>query len=112
MYCKKCGKEIDDEAVVCPNCGCATENYKQEKSDLQAVEEKDSFSVAITMVGFFFMVVGLILFLIWKNKMPLRAKSAGTGALIRVIADILLTIILVVVMLELSASSRFVGNLY
>lgn len=23
-YCEKCGKEIMDEAVVCPNCGCAT----------------------------------------------------------------------------------------
>lgn len=25
-YCEKCGKEILDEAVVCPNCGCATAN--------------------------------------------------------------------------------------
>ena len=23
-YCSKCGKEIMDEAVVCPGCGCAT----------------------------------------------------------------------------------------
>lgn len=23
-YCSKCGKEIMDEAVICPNCGCAT----------------------------------------------------------------------------------------
>lgn len=22
MYCKKCGKEIDDEAVICVHCGC------------------------------------------------------------------------------------------
>lgn len=22
-YCQKCGKEILEEAVVCPNCGCA-----------------------------------------------------------------------------------------
>ena len=21
MFCKNCGKEIDDRAVVCPNCG-------------------------------------------------------------------------------------------
>lgn len=27
MFCSKCGKEIMDEAVVCPNCGCATNNY-------------------------------------------------------------------------------------
>lgn len=24
MFCKRCGKEIYDEAVICPNCGCDT----------------------------------------------------------------------------------------
>ena len=24
MYCKNCGKEIDDKAVVCPGCGVPT----------------------------------------------------------------------------------------
>ena len=28
MYCYKCGAEIDDEAVICLKCGCATKNYK------------------------------------------------------------------------------------
>ena len=27
MYCNKCGKEIDDEALICPHCGCGTVNY-------------------------------------------------------------------------------------
>ena len=27
MFCSKCGKEIFNEAVVCPSCGCATGNY-------------------------------------------------------------------------------------
>lgn len=27
-FCEKCGKEIMDEAVVCPNCGCATSKAK------------------------------------------------------------------------------------
>ena len=27
MFCSKCGKEILNEAVICPNCGCATNNY-------------------------------------------------------------------------------------
>lgn len=24
-FCEKCGKELNDQAVVCPNCGCAVE---------------------------------------------------------------------------------------
>lgn len=27
MFCYKCGAQIDDEAIVCPKCGCATKNY-------------------------------------------------------------------------------------
>ncbi|MBO4895013.1 MAG: zinc ribbon domain-containing protein [Clostridia bacterium] len=27
MFCQKCGKEIDDSALICPGCGCATPNY-------------------------------------------------------------------------------------
>ena len=29
MFCSKCGKEIADEAIICPMCGCATANYHQ-----------------------------------------------------------------------------------
>lgn len=31
MFCYKCGQQIDDEAVVCPHCGCATKNYTPQK---------------------------------------------------------------------------------
>ena len=24
-YCSKCGKEVHQEAVICPNCGCSVE---------------------------------------------------------------------------------------
>lgn len=33
MFCSKCGKEIHDEAVVCPFCGCATQNFNAKKSE-------------------------------------------------------------------------------
>lgn len=33
MFCSKCGKEIMDEAVVCPNCGCVTNNYAPKAND-------------------------------------------------------------------------------
>ena len=38
MFCSKCGKEINDEAVVCIHCGCATANMqKQEKTREQPI---------------------------------------------------------------------------
>ncbi len=29
MFCSKCGKEIDNEAVVCVHCGCPTSNFEK-----------------------------------------------------------------------------------
>lgn len=26
MYCKECGKKINDKAVICPECGCKVKN--------------------------------------------------------------------------------------
>ncbi len=29
MFCSKCGKEISENAVVCPGCGCPTDNFQK-----------------------------------------------------------------------------------
>ncbi|MGN1383252.1 MAG: DUF5067 domain-containing protein [Eubacterium sp.] len=31
MYCKHCGKELDDRAIVCPGCGIPTTEKKEKK---------------------------------------------------------------------------------
>lgn len=31
-YCSKCGKELHDEAIVCPHCGCGAENVNKKES--------------------------------------------------------------------------------
>tara|TARA_B110000879_G_C11116269_1_gene489684 strand:- start:491 stop:790 length:300 start_codon:yes stop_codon:yes gene_type:complete len=33
MFCNKCGKEINDEAVVCVGCGCSVNNFSVEKDN-------------------------------------------------------------------------------
>lgn len=48
MYCRNCGKEIDDKAVICPNCGVA-------QIELNLVEVKPVNGMGIT--GF---VIGLL----------------------------------------------------
>jgi len=77
MFCKKCGKEILDEAVICPNCGCATGNTVQNN----IVTEPDAWDKGMEWLGFFIPIVGVILYFVWKDKTPLKAKSAGRGAL-------------------------------
>lgn len=74
-FCSKCGKEILDEAVVCPNCGCAVA-----PNTMTSINDAPSTGYAV--LGFFIPLVGLILYLVNKDKTPLKAKSAGKGALI------------------------------
>ena len=73
-FCSKCGKEINDEAVVCIHCGCSTTTNK--------MMEKDAPDMGFAILGFLIPLVGLILYLIYKDQAPLKAKSAGKGALI------------------------------
>ena len=35
MFCKKCGKEIDDAAVICPACGVQTDNFIKQQTQSQ-----------------------------------------------------------------------------
>ena len=37
MFCKKCGEEINDEAVICPKCGCET-GIKTEKTPAEIAD--------------------------------------------------------------------------
>ncbi|WP_073045766.1 hypothetical protein [Dethiosulfatibacter aminovorans] len=40
----------------------------------------DGKSCGIMVLGFLFPLVGLILYFAWKNSYPLKARSAGIGA--------------------------------
>lgn len=90
MYCKNCGRTVDDTSSYCNNCGARIDN----KPNADASE--DSLSLGFAIFGFFIPIVGLILFLIYEEKKPKRAKSAIKGALIGFITEIVLAIILVI----------------
>ena len=49
--------------------------------------------MGFAVLGFFFPLVGLILWLVWMNSSPLKAKSCGKGALIGVIVSVVIGII-------------------
>jgi len=57
-------------------------------------------------LGFFFPLVGLILFLVWKDQTPLKARSAGKGALIGVITYFVLVLVYVILLVALLNAFR------
>jgi len=88
-YCPHCGQPVDDNAVVCVKCGCATNG---------SVAYDDAPSTGFAILGFFFPLIGLILYLVNKDNRPQKAKSAGKGALIGFIVSVVLGIVYGIVM--------------
>lgn len=86
MYCTKCGKECDENAVICVGCGCSLVNNNK-------VEKSDTSAFGFGVLGFFIPVAGLILWLLWKEERPRRAKAAGIGALVSVIVNVVFGIV-------------------
>lgn len=78
MYCKNCGAEIDDKAVICPKCGVPVVDMPT----TPAVIDNGGFGWGL--LGCCIPVVGLILFLVWKDTKPKTAKATGIGALVSV----------------------------
>lgn len=98
MYCKNCGRTVDDTSSYCNNCGARIDNKPN------ADVSEDSSSMGFAILGFFIPIIGLILFLIYEGKKPKRAKSVGKGALIGFITKIVLTIILVILYVVFATS--------
>ena len=89
MYCNKCGAEINDEAVICPKCGCETRAKNEQQKDSNV--EKTGLGA---LMGVFLGIIGLIVGLCMFPADTVSRKSfikgwgiafgitAGVGALI------------------------------
>ena len=104
MYCKYCGRIIDDDSKYCVNCG------NNMKNDNSGTVSDDAASKGFAILGFFVPIIGLILYLIYERKQPKRAKSAGKGALIGFITKIVVYIVIVILYI-IFASSMIKGTM-
>ena len=129
-FCAYCGRKHSEGARFCPGCGKpvvkAAQAGVREDAGWQAppdtgaaaaataadtaaangTENKnDAPSFGFALLGFIIPVVGLVLYLVWREETPLRAGSAGKGALFGVIAGIALSILLPVL------SAMIFGNI-
>ena len=114
MLCKNCGKEIDDKAVICINCGCAVDQ-QFEKIQKRVPNEADKVSVlsilgfclalvgwAVYGVGIFLEIAALVMSIIGvvnANKTGKKLKGLGVAGII--ISSILIGLILILWMVGL-----------
>ena len=106
-YCENCGAQVEDGARYCIRCGTPVKEktaqeaasrkqeyrnvppYVSREREFYAPGNEGYYAVRDTgaagfgVLGFFFPIVGLILYLVWKDTLPKRAKGAGIGALVK-----------------------------
>lgn len=95
MICRKCGKEISDNAKFCPYCGqnvnlevASEETTFQEKSEIKEntiIENKDISTISILMIALtviilVFSIIGLGVFFNWI--MLVLSLIIGTFAIV------------------------------
>ena len=95
-FCKHCGAQIDDRAVVCPKCGVP-------QNDTPPVVDNGGFGWGL--LGCCVPIAGLILFLIWKDTKPKTAKAAGIGAIVSVVLGVLYYVLIMVIGVGAALSS-------
>lgn len=83
-FCSHCGKEIMDAAVICPHCGCSVGAVSS---------EPDVPSTGLNILSLLFPLVGLILYLVYQEKTPNKAKAIGKFALIGVGVAVALSVL-------------------
>ena len=92
-FCEKCGKEIMDETVVCPNCGCGIDSTSVNNQ----IEENKSASkvsvalgiagivggVLLAIVGHICSIIAIILGIVDCTK-----KKKPTGLILGIIGEV------------------------
>lgn len=106
-FCPQCGTRFPAGKSYCDQCGAELKAVSQPEpfaTTPVSTNTQDAPSGGFAVLSFFFPIVGLILYLVWHDTLPLRAKSAGKGALAGVITSVGLSIL--AVLLQLAAFSR------
>lgn len=110
-YCTNCGTELENGANKCPFCGLPqtptptpTSTNTIYTSDSNSKNE-DTGGFLYGFIGCCIPIVGLILFLVWKDTQPKNAKAAGIGALISVICIVVFYVLVFLIGIGLSTAA-------
>lgn len=85
MYCQKCGKEIDDDAVVCAHCGCLV----NQAQPLAKASKQDKANIGLGIVSFIVPVFGWIYGGIRYSEHPKSSKTYITCGIVGFVLNLL-----------------------
>ncbi len=115
MFCSKCGKSIPDNAIYCPECGNNTNPTSQQQSmgNIQNTYNNgqqivnDEPNTLANIASCCFPIVGLVLYLVWKDTKPKSSSAVCKWAIGGVIAVAIIYILCIILGLAGSSFSSY-----
>lgn len=107
-FCSKCGKEIDDEAVICVHCGCPT--GVQAAPAAPTVDMESTATTGEKVLSFLIPIAGIILYCVNKDKKPKAAKTCLKVGVITWLIIALLTVVVIVLPAKVTESKLKAAN--
>ena len=94
MYCKNCGHEVNENAVICPHCGCQIQSFgptnNQANNNANQTQQKSNpLAIVGFVLSFFVALAGLICSILGYNK----AKNEGLEHKNLALAGIIISIV-------------------
>ena len=95
MFCKNCGKEIDDNAVVCPSCGVQQKTMTEKKKPVNGLGIAGFvISLLSLWLGMYFCVASIVGLVLSSVGVAVRNKHSVNGL---AIAGLVLSLISLVI---------------
>lgn len=109
MYCKNCGKEINDGAAVCPHCGVVVN-----KEALSPASPKmNTLAIVGFILSFFIAIAGLVCSIIGRKQCQERGENGAGFAFAGIIISIVsIAAIVLYVIIVVATAGALIGTLY
>ena len=84
VYCQKCGKEVSEATIFCPDCGCSDfgSSYTPPKNTVDENGVDQSVSVGLVILAFLIPLFGIIYWPVKAKTRPKCAKICGIVAIV------------------------------
>ena len=83
-FCRLCGTELIEAAVICTTCGTMQEEVKI---------KRDKGGFLWVLLGFLVPIAGLVIYCVYKPIKPKTSNACGLGALIRALIMVVVLIV-------------------
>ena len=111
MFCTNCGKEINDNAAICPYCGVVA-NKNALSNASSNTNQSNTMAIVGFIFSFFFALVGLICSIIGFKRAPeFGGNGKGIALAGIIISSISIIITIIVFVVVIGGALAFAGSM-